>query len=49
MVWIELRLILPAGFPESRQGALLRAVEHCTAHHSIREAPDVRIELEPAA
>ncbi|HEV8681435.1 MAG TPA: OsmC family protein [Actinomycetota bacterium] len=45
VAWIELHVLLPAGFPESEREALLRVVEHCTVHQSTREAPEVRIEL----
>jgi putative redox protein len=45
VVWVDLQLELPAGFPESRREALLRVVDHCTVHNSIREAPEVRIEI----
>jgi len=42
---IELRLRLPAGFPESRRAALMAVVEHCTVHNSLTKPPTVEIEL----
>lgn len=39
---IDLRVVLPAGFPSSRREALQRIVDHCTVHNSIRWAPAVR-------
>ncbi|HEX9122736.1 MAG TPA: OsmC family protein [Actinomycetota bacterium] len=41
----DLRLVLPAGFPEERQAGLLAVVEHCTVHNSIRQAPEISISL----
>lgn len=38
---IEVRIILPAGFPEDRRDALLAVASHCTVHNSISQAPDV--------
>jgi uncharacterized OsmC-like protein len=42
---VELRVLLPAGFPDERREGLRAVVEHCTVHNSIRQAPEVRIEL----
>jgi putative redox protein len=42
---IDVHLALPPGFPEERRGALTAVVEHCTVHNSMREPPDVDIEL----
>lgn len=42
---IDLRLHIPDGVPPERREALLRVVEHCTVHNSLRRAPEVRIEL----
>ena len=36
------------GLSPSKREAFLAVVEHCTVHNSIRSAPDVRIELDPA-
>jgi putative redox protein len=44
---IEIRLILPGGFPEDRRKALLAVVEHCTVHNSLVAPPEVKIALEP--
>lgn len=42
---IQIRLILPDGFPEDRRKALLAVVDHCTVHNSLRQAPEVVITL----
>jgi uncharacterized OsmC-like protein len=46
---IALRLMVPEGFPEERRPGLLAVVEHCTVHNSIRQAPQIRLSLEPGA
>lgn len=43
---VEIRVHLPAGFPEERRDAFLAVVEHCTVHNSIVRAPVIRVELE---
>jgi putative redox protein len=40
---IDVQLVIPAGFPESRMPALMRVVDRCTVHNSLRQAPQVRI------
>ena len=42
---IELRVEIPEGVPEELEPALLRAVERCTVHESIRHAPFVTCEI----
>jgi putative redox protein len=42
---IDVRVILPAAFPEARREALLRVIDHCTVHNSLRETPAVRTSL----
>jgi hypothetical protein len=42
---VELDIAMPDGFPENRRAAFLAVVEHCTVHNSIRQAPELRIEL----
>ena len=42
---ITLQLDLPAGFPEHRRAALLRVVDACTVHNSLREAPTVHVQV----
>jgi uncharacterized OsmC-like protein len=46
---IEIRLRLPAGFPESRRAALLAVVEHCAVHNSLAKPPAVEIEVTQAS
>jgi putative redox protein len=45
---MALRLVLPAPIPAERMEALRRVVDHCTVHESIRNEPDIRIEIEEA-
>jgi uncharacterized OsmC-like protein len=45
---VEMSVSLPEGFPEARRAAFLAVVEHCTVHNSIRQAPELRIELHAA-
>ena len=40
---IRVNLVLPDDFPDARREALMRVVEHCTVHNSIRQAPDISI------
>jgi uncharacterized OsmC-like protein len=42
---IELRLVLPEGFPEERRAALLAVAGSCTVHHSITAAPDIVLRI----
>jgi putative redox protein len=42
---VDLRVLLPESFPESRRQALLRVVDHCTVHNSILQAPAMRISV----
>lgn len=44
--FVELRLLVPAELSETRRKALLRMVDRCTVHNSLRDAPQVRIGLE---
>ncbi|HZC99635.1 MAG TPA: OsmC family protein [Actinomycetes bacterium] len=46
---ITLHLAGVPALPERRQAALLAVVGRCTVHNSIHQAPEVRIELLPAA
>jgi uncharacterized OsmC-like protein len=43
---IRLHVTVPPELPETRRGAFLRVVEHCTVHNSIVQAPDIQIELD---
>lgn len=45
---VRLELIMPPAFPETRRQALLRVVEHCTVHNSIRNAPTVTVAVREA-
>lgn len=40
---LDLRITLPAGFPEERRDALLAVASHCTVHNSITHAPDIAV------
>jgi putative redox protein len=42
---IEIRVILPAGFPAERRAALMAVIEHCTVQNSLRTPPEVLITL----
>jgi uncharacterized OsmC-like protein len=44
---ITIRLDGLDGVPARRLDALRAVVEHCTVHNSIRQAPEVRLELGP--
>jgi uncharacterized OsmC-like protein len=40
---IEVQLSVPDGFPESKLPTLMRVVDRCTVHNSLRTPPQVRI------
>jgi uncharacterized OsmC-like protein len=40
---IDVELQVPDGFPGSKLPALMRVVDRCTVHNSLRQAPQVRI------
>lgn len=42
---VEIAVTLPEAFPDERRAAFHAVVDHCTVHNSVREAPEVRIEL----
>ena len=42
---VRLAIRVPGGIPPSRQAALLAVASHCTVHNTIRQAPDIAIEL----
>ncbi len=43
---IDVRVVLPAGFPDSLSERLQAVVDHCTVHNSLAIPPTVRIGLE---
>jgi putative redox protein len=43
---VRLTVDVPVLLTPGQREALERVVEHCTVHNSIRQAPDVRIELD---
>ncbi len=43
---VRLTVDVPAMLTPAQRIALDRVVDHCTVHNSIRQAPDVRIELD---
>jgi putative redox protein len=42
---VRLRITAPGGVPPQRTGALLAVASHCTVHNTLRQQPDVSIEL----
>ena len=40
---IDVRLTVPDGFPGSKLPALMKVVDRCTVHNSLRQAPQVEI------
>jgi len=45
---VRLRITVPAGVPPQRTSALLAVASHCTVHNTLRQEPDVSIELTEA-
>jgi uncharacterized OsmC-like protein len=43
---IDVRVALPAAFPAERMEGLQAVVDRCTVHNSIRQPPEVSVELE---
>ncbi len=43
---IDVRLVIPDGFPESKIPTLMRVVDRCTVHNSLRQVPQVLISAE---
>jgi putative redox protein len=43
--WVTLKIRVPGGVPLRSQAALLAVVAHCTVHNTLRQAPEVAIEL----
>jgi putative redox protein len=43
---MDVRLRLPAGFPDERRAGLKAVVEHCTVHNTLVDPPDVAITLD---
>jgi putative redox protein len=46
---VRLALHLPDGIPEQRKRSLLAVASHCTVHNTLRQQPDVSIELAGAS
>jgi putative redox protein len=42
---VRLAIQVPGGVPPSRQAALLAVASHCTVHNTLRQPPDITIEL----
>jgi uncharacterized OsmC-like protein len=42
---VRLRITVPGGVPAQRTDALLAVASHCTVHNTLRQQPDVSIEL----
>jgi putative redox protein len=43
---VRLRISLPGGVPAQRRDAMLAVASHCTVHNTLRQEPDVSIELD---
>jgi putative redox protein len=46
---IDIRVALPAAFPPERLGGLQAVVDRCTVHNTMRQPPEVHVELEQVA
>ena len=46
---VRLRITVPGGVPPQRTDALLAVASHCTVHNTLRQQPDVSIELAGAS
>jgi uncharacterized OsmC-like protein len=42
---VSMRIQVPGGVPPERKAALLAVASHCTVHNTLRQAPDVAIDL----
>ena len=42
---VGLRITVPGGVPPQRADALLAVASHCTVHNTLRQHPDIKIEL----
>jgi len=42
---VRLRITVPGGVPPQRTDALLAVASHCTVHNTLRQHPDISIEL----
>ena len=42
---VRLTIRVPGGIPPSRKAALLAVASHCTVHNTLRQPPDIAIEL----
>ena len=42
---VRLRITVPGGVPPQRTDALLAVASHCTVHNTLRQQPDVSVEL----
>jgi putative redox protein len=46
---VRLRITVPGGVPSQRADALLAVASHCAVHNTLRQQPDVSIELAGAS
>ncbi|GHB31699.1 hypothetical protein GCM10010306_026000 [Streptomyces umbrinus] len=44
---VRITLTPPPGLSEQRRTALLAVASHCTVHNTLRQPPEIEIELEP--
>lgn len=42
---VRMRLTVPPGLTQARTKALLAVVDHCTVHNTLRQPPDVSVEI----
>jgi putative redox protein len=46
VVWISLRVVVPAGLPVELEKRLHAVVSHCTVHNTLRELPTINIKID---
>ena len=45
VISMSVRITPPPGLPSSRKAGLLAVASHCTLHNTLRQPPDIAIEL----
>jgi putative redox protein len=46
IVWISLRVVVPAGLPVELEKRFYAVVSHCTVHNTLRELPTINIKID---